>query len=116
MCPSAPAIPPLAGKRLVPDAAERAVPGTVADAVRVGRQRPELGTVQTRAPVCGELPPERIGLEGELKQNTVCKHLKKLEKVEAGRRTKGFAQNMSMFMERLPWDAWLSHQVCNAQA
>lgn len=53
--------------------------------------------------VSGELLSKRIRLEAELKQNTICKHLKKLEKFEASSRIKGLAQDTSTLMERLPW-------------
>lgn len=55
--------------------------------------------------VSGELLSKGTKLEAELKQNSICKHLKKLEKFEASSRIKGLAQNTSMLMERLSWAA-----------
>lgn len=46
--------------------------------------------------------PSEIRLEVELKQNTIRKHLKKLEKFEASSRIKGLAPNATTLMERLP--------------
>lgn len=56
-----------------------------------------------------------IQLEVELEQNSLLKHLEKLEKSEACSGIKGLAPNPSALMETLPGLAWIFHELCRAR-